>query len=131
TFPQAWCSDDAAWISFSRKGGICTLEGGGVRWRNSGGNISADIGERNGRLRLLACLQYLRWLGDQAQKDPGLQTPLALRLSWLAEHWLMLRPPGMKRPPAYGFHLIRKGLDTASLTFVMAIAARKMLGRML
>lgn len=131
SFPQAWCSDDAAWISFSRNGGIISLQEGGVGWRNSGSNISADIGEKNGRLRLRACLQYLRWLDEQAKKDARLAITRLLRLSWLAEHWLMLRPPGMNRPPSYGLQLMRKELGPLSLTFVLANTAIKMMRRML
>ena len=123
SWPLAWCSDDAAWISFTGGGCIHTLPGGRVGWRSSSINISSDTSKINGKRRLVASLNYLSWLNDRALVDPELRVPQKLKLSWLTVHWMMLRRKNRLAPPAYGFRLLREKLDLYALTFVVSQAA--------
>ena len=60
-FPFGWCADDATWIVFGEKTGICTIPGPKVGWRNSGENVSRnDKKFRQGKIE--ASILFLQWL---------------------------------------------------------------------
>jgi len=60
-FPTAWCSDDATWLNFSEKKGICTLQDAFVNVRISNESISGNTGKYD-QLKIDACLAYLKFL---------------------------------------------------------------------
>jgi glycosyltransferase involved in cell wall biosynthesis len=62
-FPMAWCSDDASWAQFSLANGIQTIENSKVNWRRSESNISNPQSPYK-REKILACIEYLKWLID-------------------------------------------------------------------
>lgn len=63
-YPVAWGSDYAAWFYFSRRTGIRTLSGGGVRYRASRHSISGDR-RRYQREKLEATQRFLRFVEDE------------------------------------------------------------------
>lgn len=97
-FPRAWCADDATWIALAARGGIATLPGAPVQWRESGLNISAahaaDAPEK-----WEAQLLFLRWLGDFLRAhpagpgEPDDATVLAPARRWLMDQAYRLRLP--------------------------------------
>lgn len=60
SFPLAWCSDDATWISIGAEKGIFTIPDAFVYWRYSFTNISAI--QNLVKEKIEASLQYLVWL---------------------------------------------------------------------
>ncbi|HSW29000.1 MAG TPA: glycosyltransferase family A protein [Longimicrobiales bacterium] len=69
-YPLAWGADYAAWFLFSRRGGIRTLPGGGVQYRESDRSISGTLrGYR--REKFDATLRFLRFVEQEvAPADP-------------------------------------------------------------
>lgn len=118
-YPMAWCTDDAAWISFSENGGIISLEKGRVGWRKSHVNISNDIKELSGERKLHACIQFLDWLQKRAAAKPFLSISKVQQQHWLAQHWLMLRIDGKLLPPVYGYRVYRENLKRSVFMAVL------------
>lgn len=86
-YPVAWCADDVAWYAFSRRGGIRTLRGGGVKWRASGRNIT-DANRRHQREKLLAAVRFLRFVEEVVvPADEGRRGPDEWRRA--TEAWLL------------------------------------------
>lgn len=63
-FPAAWCSDDASFIRFGLRAGICRIDNAKVYWRMSGENITTQ-GAKYKTEKLEAVFQYLKWLNRQ------------------------------------------------------------------
>lgn len=63
SFPLAWCSDDATWLSLAGHAGIKTIAGQDscARWRSSTLNISG-AGSKLSKLKHESRLRYLEWL---------------------------------------------------------------------
>lgn len=87
--PRGWCSDDATWISLAARGGLHTLDGARVRWRDSGDNISARHGaDRPDKLRAL--VGFVRWLLDFLAAHPAAPgEPSDAELQAALRPWLM------------------------------------------
>jgi glycosyltransferase involved in cell wall biosynthesis len=60
SFPLAWSSDDATWISLGYDKGIYTIQNSFVYWRYSFSNISAS--QKFIKEKIEASVQYLVWL---------------------------------------------------------------------
>lgn len=61
-FPAAWATDDATWIQMGLQTGICTIEDGLVKWRQSTKNISgskADVLVRKQKKK--ASIMFVNW----------------------------------------------------------------------
>jgi glycosyltransferase involved in cell wall biosynthesis len=70
SFPRAWCADDATWISLAARGGIRSLAGAPVSWRESGENISArhDV---DAAQKLRAQIDFVAWLDQFVRQHPA------------------------------------------------------------
>lgn len=68
SFPLAWCSDDATWLSLAGHAGIKTVAGQDAcaRWRMSTLNISG-AGSKLNKIKHESRLRYLEWLQQQHQ----------------------------------------------------------------
>lgn len=64
SFPAAWCSDDASWISLAGDSDIVTIKGAKVNWRRSGINISSPESSF-GSAKVYAMLMFMEWLNDK------------------------------------------------------------------
>lgn len=118
-FPLAWCTDDAAWASFGREGGIRTLASGRVGWRSSNLNISSDKSPETGRKKLQACTEFIKWLKENTDHQPN-NTVVA---KWLAMHWLMLTRKRKSLPPSYGFWYFCKNLNMNQMLMALKTAS--------
>mgnify|MGYP001403067653 CR=1 FL=1 len=85
-YPLAWCSDDASWIAFSRRGGIATIEGPRVNWRYSGDNLSS-VSPATRAAKREALLRHAEWLRREFGTRPG-WPDLAARLPAWFRHQL-------------------------------------------
>jgi glycosyltransferase involved in cell wall biosynthesis len=65
-YPMAWCADDAAWFTLSRRTGLHTLSGGRVRWRASGLNITG-ANRSHQAAKLEAALRYLDFVDREVR----------------------------------------------------------------
>lgn len=84
-YPMAWGADYAAWFLFSRRGGIRTLHGGGVKYRASRHSISGS-NRRHQKEKLDATLQFLRFVEREvAPADAGGRSPEEWRRA--TENW--------------------------------------------
>ena len=99
-FPAAWCADDVAWFSFSRRGGITTLDRGVVSWRASGVNIT-DAHRGWLKEKLTASGRFLDFVRFDVRDSPGdVRPPEEWDRAvggWFAAqlHYLMPLPPGL------------------------------------
>lgn len=60
SFPLAWCSDDATWITLSARNGIYTIPNAMASWRLSGKNITSQRQEL-AVAKLTANVLYMNW----------------------------------------------------------------------
>jgi len=61
-FDLAWTSDDASWIKFMRNGGMKTILGDSVYWRNSIENITPNISPAFEERKLNSLLHFYEWI---------------------------------------------------------------------
>lgn len=64
SFPMAWGSDTATWVSMSRLNGIKTIPGDYVYWRRSSKNITPDKNVSVVQKKLLADVAMINWVRD-------------------------------------------------------------------
>lgn len=89
SFPLAWCSDDATWVSFCADSSLRTIPGPRVGWRLSHENIS---GRRsgNGQDKWQASVAYLEWLAIFLREHPPADAELSDReILGAGVEWLM------------------------------------------
>jgi glycosyltransferase involved in cell wall biosynthesis len=86
-YPMAWGSDYAAWYLFSRRGGIRTLRGGGVKYRASTQSISGSA-RRYQQEKLDATVRFLEFVEREvAVSDAGGRSSEAWRRA--TENWFL------------------------------------------
>ncbi len=101
-YPVGWGADYAAWFLLSRRGGIRTLRGGGVKYRESCHSISGDS-RRHQREKFDATVQFLRFVEREvAPADVRVRAPEEWRRAtenWFLgqAHYLMPVGPSMWR----------------------------------
>lgn len=64
SFPMAWGSDTATWVSMSSLNGIKTISGDYVYWRRSNKNITPDKNVSVVQKKLLADVAMINWVRD-------------------------------------------------------------------
>lgn len=69
-FARAWGSDDATWMTLAARGGIHTIAGARVGWRDSGANISAQHGADR-LAKTWAQIEFLQWLDRFLLEHPA------------------------------------------------------------
>lgn len=85
-YPLAWGSDYAAWFLFSRRGGIRTLEGGGVRYRASERSVTG-MRHSGQREKFEATLRFL----DFVEREVATVDPRRDAAEWrrATENWFL------------------------------------------
>ena len=69
-FPLAWCADHAFAIQMGTPGGIKRVDGGQVRFRQSGANLSTVFRKPEMRRKHEANLMFVRWLSRHISSHP-------------------------------------------------------------
>lgn len=137
-FPRAWCADDASWIALAAQGGIRTLPGAPVQWRESDINISASHGA-DAAEKWQAQLLFLRWLHDFLQRhsaaagEPADDAVFAGARAWLMDQAYRLRLPLLARRAAATARALAglPGIGGAGLWAAMLRADLRLLARRL
>lgn len=82
SFPLAWNSDDASWISFAGEKGIRKIEGGLVSWRVSDISISG-LGGALAKPKIEAALNYMIWFRKRFPNETDFPAFIAEQVIWL------------------------------------------------
>lgn len=95
-FARAWGSDDATWMTLAARGGIRTIAGTRVGWRDSGANISSQHGADR-LAKTWAQIEFLQWLDRFLLEHPAAagEPPDAEVLRW-ARPWFFRQAKTMK-----------------------------------
>jgi len=110
-FPKALCSDHASWALLSNPGGVRTIPGPRVLWRNHEGGLSTGQLGVDRKAQITALIQYMKWVQDYAARNPNFDKTRITRIS--RRHYV--KELGKLQPPLSFAEALRLAIPSAAI----------------